>query len=224
MSAVNIEIDTATLRALPDRLKPRVLRAATEAVRETARQLEKELEAATDAAGLGKLSKAWASRVYTGPGGKSYEPVGLVYPKGKTRTLGAITAFSKGATILGRRGQYLAIPLPAAGPRQLPGGRGGTMNTPAEWERRTGQKLRPVFRPGKPTLLVLDKGRVNKAGRGVRSRAVKSQRYATIPIFILLPTVTLRSRFSVARIKQPYPRRLAAAMRAKLLGLFDGGA
>ena len=104
--------------------------------------------------------------------------------------------------VRGKSGQYLAVPLPAAGER----GRRRDL-TPGEWERRTGQRLRFVYRRGRPSLLVADNsvfgGRNGSARplsdlRAAGDRRRGKQRYAaTIPIFVLLPVVKHRNAFAV---------------------------
>jgi Family of unknown function (DUF6441) len=61
---------------------------------------------------------------------------------------------------------WLAIPLPAAG-KSLRGGR----ITPGEWERRRGMRLRFVYRRSGPSLLVVDKARLNTRGQAIASRS-----------------------------------------------------
>ncbi len=86
-----------------------------------------------------------------------------------------------------------AIPTPAAGKST----RGGSI-TPGEWERRTGLRLRFIYRRRGPSLLVAE-GRLNSKGRAVASRAKTGLGLTTVPIFLLVPQVKLRKRLDLAR-------------------------
>ena len=87
----------------------------------------------------------------------------------------------------------MAIPTPAAGKSS----RGGRI-TPGEWERRTGLRLRFVYRRRGPSLLVAE-GRVNTRGRAAASKSKTGRGVATVPIFLLVPQVKLRKRLDLAR-------------------------
>ncbi|HRA87474.1 MAG TPA: DUF6441 family protein, partial [Planctomycetaceae bacterium] len=76
-------------------------------------------------------------------------------------------------------------PTEAAG-KSLRGGR----ITPGEWERRTGLRLRFVYRRRGPSLLVAE-GRLNTKGRAVASRSKTGRGRTTVPIFLLVPQVKL---------------------------------
>ncbi len=88
---------------------------------------------------------------------------------------------------------WLAIPTPAAG-KSTKGGR----ITPGEWERRTGLRLRFIYRRRGPSLLVAE-GRLNSKGRAVASKSKTGRGVATVPIFLLVPQVKLRKRLDLAR-------------------------
>ena len=75
--------------------------------------------------------------------------------------------------------------------------RGGRI-TPGEWQRRTGLKLKFVYRRSGPSLLVAE-GRVNSAGRAVESRSKTGRGLTTVPVFILVPQVKLPKRLDLAR-------------------------
>ena len=64
-----------------------------------------------------------------------------------------IGAHDTGPLIRSRDGFWLAIPTPAAG-KSTKGGR----ITPGEWERRTGLRLRFVYRRRGPSMLVAEGG------------------------------------------------------------------
>lgn len=104
-----------------------------------------------------------------------------------------ISAHDTGPLIRSKNGFWLAIPLPAAG-KSLRGGR----ITPGEWERRSGLRLRFVYRRTGPSLLVAE-GRLNSKGRAVASRSKTGRGVATVPIFLLVPQVKLPKRLDLAR-------------------------
>lgn len=198
---VDLTIDAAKLAADGDRLVRRYLSAGTGAVSETTRRLEQRLEDATEASGGKRLARAWQSSRYP-ERGPARNPVGTIWLKGGARTRGAIAFWTQPGAIVGREGQYLAIPLPAAGSR----GR-SRMLTPVEWEAEHNIELRPVFRPGRAPLLVADQGTTN-ARSGVfrpitRARTAADQRRGfvrgeqTVPIFVLMPLVRFRNAFAI---------------------------
>lgn len=128
-----------------------------------------------------------------------------------TRAPKILAAFERGAVIRARNGLFLAVPLPAAG-----SGPGGQRLTPAEWERRRGIKLRFLARPGLPPLLVAHV-RLNKRGLGVEARARYGRGRRVVPIFVLLPQVTLRKRLDLLNTAQ----RLARNIPARVVGAWN---
>ncbi len=80
----------------------------------------------------------------------------------------ALKFWTEPGEIRGKRGQYLAIPLPAAGSR----GRGRNL-TPGEWERAIGITLRFVYRRGRASLLVADEAVLSGKGKVARSNTAR---------------------------------------------------
>ena len=125
------------------------------------------------------------------------------FPKGKPSLNAAAVVWSKAPVIIGahntgplirsKNGFWLAIPTEAAGKSA----RGGRI-TPGEWERRSGLRLRFVYRRNGPSLLVAE-GRLNARGRAVASRSRSGRGVTTVPIFLLVPQVQLRKRLDLAR-------------------------
>ncbi len=125
------------------------------------------------------------------------------FPRGKPSLIAAALVWSKAPVIIGahdtgplirsRNGFWLAIPTPAAGKSS----RGGRI-TPGEWERRSGLRLRFVYRRTGPSLLVAE-GRLNTRGRAVASRSKTGRGVATVPIFLLVPQVKLPKRLDLGR-------------------------
>jgi hypothetical protein len=104
-----------------------------------------------------------------------------------------VGAQDAGPLIRSRDGFWLAIPTAAAGKST----RGGRI-TPGEWERRSGLRLRFIYRRQGPSLLVAE-GRLNTKGRAVASRSKTGRGLTTVPIFLLVPQVKLRKRLDLAR-------------------------
>jgi hypothetical protein len=125
------------------------------------------------------------------------------FPKGKSSLNAAALVWSKAPAIIGahdtgplirsRNGFWLVIPTEAAG-KSLRGGR----ISPREWERRTGLRLRFVYRRTGTSLLVAE-ARLNTRGRAVVSRSKTGRGVATVPIFLLVPQVKLPKRLDLAR-------------------------
>ena len=125
------------------------------------------------------------------------------YPKGKASLNAAALVWSKAPAIIGahdtgplirsKNGFWLAIPTPAAGKST----RGGRI-TPGEWERRTGLRLRFIYRRRGPSLLVAE-GRLNTKGRAVASRSKTGRGLVSASIFLLVPQVKLSKRLDLAR-------------------------
>jgi hypothetical protein len=140
------------------------------------------------------------------------------YPKGKPSLNAAALVWSKAPIILGahntrplirsKNGFWLAIPTPAAGKSA----RGGRIS-PGEWERRTGLRLRFIYRRKGPSLLVAE-GRLNTKGRAVASRSKTGRGLLTAPIFLLVPQVKLAKRLDLARAAEAELGRVPGAIVA----------
>ena len=165
---------------------------------------EKAVSAGMREAGA-SLKTAWRGQITgAGLGARLGNSIRLAtYPKGGESLNAAALVWSKAPVIVGahdtgplirsKSGLWLAIPTPAAGKST----RGGRI-TPGEWERRTGLRLRFIYRRRGPSLLVAE-GRLNSKGRAVASRSKIGRGVATVPIFLLVPQVKLRKRLDLAR-------------------------
>ena len=224
-------IDVEQLRAASDKETRLHLRALAEALAETVRAAELALEDKTREVGGGRLARAWTSGLGPGKGRIAREPAGWIRLNGRrevggriSRTYGAIEAMTSTGRITAHSGGFLAVPLPAAGPR----GRDRWL-TPGEWERRTGLRLRYVYRAGKPALLVVDEATTNArtgTARGItRRRTAADERRGfvrgsqTVPIFVLLPLVAFNERFSIEGVVAPYRAALPNLVIAKVKAL-----
>jgi hypothetical protein len=106
-------------------------------------------------------------------------------------------AHDTGPLIRSKNGFWLAIPAPAVCKSTRSGRRGSASTTPGEWERRTGLRLRFIYRRRGPSLLVAE-GRLTTKGRAVVSRSKAGRSVVTAPIFLLVPRVKLRKRLNLA--------------------------
>mgnify|MGYP001382715114 CR=1 FL=1 len=180
-------------------------KAFTAGVGEAAEGLKTELRTQITNAGLGpRLARTWRSETFP-KGQNSIRAAGLVWSKAP----GIIRIYEDGATIRSTKGFFLAIPTAAAG-RFWDGGR---QIPPGGWERRTGQRLRFVYRRNAASLLVADNMRARTGKRGGYARAsaaaVRSGRgLVTVQIFILVPQVTFRKRLDVASAANTWQERL----------------
>lgn len=159
------------------------------------------------AAGLGRrLGNTVRSEVYP-KGAGSLNAAALIWSKAKK----IVGAFETGVEIRARNGNWLAIPLPAAGKS----GRGGRI-TPGEWEKRSGRRLRFVYRRGR-TALLIDDGTVMRGARVMGkdgfSRAARGFKNRSVPMFVLVPRVRLTKRLGLMSSAD----RLARSMGARLV-------
>jgi hypothetical protein len=187
--------------------------ATTVAVSAATAGLRVDLQAEIERANLGeRLPNAVRSEVYPGRGKVSMRAAGMVWARGKgAQTI--LDAFSRGVTIRSKDGAWLAIPTEAAGKSF-----GRQRITPALWEQKTGLRLRFIYRPRPlPSLLVADLRAGQGKRGGFRKHSEKSQasgrNATTVPIFILLPQVSLRKRLS--------PDTLAKLWVARVPDLID---
>ena len=164
-------------------------KAVTTAMREAGAGLKAAWRGQITGAGLGtRLGNSIRLATYP-KGGESLNAAALVWSNAPV----IVGAHNTGPLIRSKDGFWLAIPTPAAG-KSTKGGR----ITPGEWERRTGLRLRFIYRRRGPSLLVAE-GRLNSKGRAVASRAKTGLGLVTVPIFLLVPQVKLRKRLDLAR-------------------------
>ena len=183
--------------------------AVTTAMREGSEGLKVELRGQVTGSGLGeRLAKTWRGQVYPQQK-KSISAAALVWTKAPE----LVDAFDKGALIRSSEGFFLAIPTPAAGP--VRGGGYQKRLTPGAWERRTGMRLRFVYRRGGISLLVADNARLDKKGRakantGRRGGATFTRlaNRNTSIIFWLVPQARLRKRLDVKKAGDAWQARL----------------
>jgi hypothetical protein len=179
-------------------------RAVSKAIGEAAGSLKTAWRGQITGAGLGaRLARTIRSEQF--PKGKnSLNAAALVWSNAPA----IIGAHEEGPLIRSKSGFWLAIPTPAAGKST----RGGRI-TPGEWERRRGIRLRFVYRPRGPSLLVAE-GRLNSRGLAVGSRSKTGRGATTVPIFLLVPQVKLRKRLDLRRDAKAAQERIPGAIVA----------
>lgn len=135
--------------------------------------------------GSQRLANAWRSKLYPAPPKVSLGAAGTVF----TNAPHIIDAFSAATTIRSKSGFFLAIPSPEA--LTMRGSR-NERPTPDSIERRLGQKLQFVYRPGSASLLVADlRRRTGKRG-GYAAPTEKTRKTESVVLFFLVPFAQLR--------------------------------
>ena len=178
-------------------------RVVTAGVRAVTDGLKTELRRQITGAGLGnRLANTWRGEVYP-KSAQSIGAAGFVWSKAPK----LVRIYDEGAVIRSKHGLFLAIPTAAAG-------RYGDRRrkiTPGAWERIHGQRLRFVYRRGSPGLLVADNARLTKRGRAAanisrRQRAAFTRLAGrtTVPVFVLVPQVTVRRRLDVDGVAEKW--------------------
>jgi hypothetical protein len=179
-------------------------KAVSDAVRGAALSLKTDWRGQITGAGLGaRLARTIRSQDYP-KGRPSLNAAAVIWSNAPV----IIGAHDTGPLIRSKNGFWLAIPTPAAGKST----RGGRI-TPSEWERRRGIRLRFVYRPRGPSLLVAE-GRLNSRGLAVGSRSKTGRGATTVPIFLLVPQVKLRKRLDLARDAKAAQERIPGAIVA----------
>lgn len=199
-----------TLRAAVD---PATIAAATE------REFARKVSAGTRAATIDALAAARAhlDAAFPNAGGRMGRLIDAYYPDESEDAAGAINpvagifvrgrraqriiwAWTDGAVIRGRSGNWLAIPTPAV-PR-VGGGRGTSRRmTPPEVEAHFNRELDYVQpRGGRSGLLVMDLLRA-KSGRGYRQtterRLAQGRTVEPVVMFVLIPQAVIPRKLAL---------------------------
>ena len=193
-------------------------RAVTAGIRQATDGLKTELRRQITSTGLGsRLANTWRGDVYP-KGQPSIGAAGYIWSKAPR----LVRLYAEGAVIRSKHGLFLAIPTPAAGRF----GDNRQKITPGEWERIHGLRLRFVYRRGTPSMLVADNVRLTKRGRaslniGRRQGAAYTRLSGrtTVPLFVLVPQVTVRKRLDIDGAAQKWiaalPRLVTRHWRAE---------
>lgn len=201
---ISFDIDAQSVFGVQQRITREQLGAAKGAVETTTRWLEKELEAVTRSAVPGRLWRAWGSEVYPGPGKIARDPAGMVFVNGRDRSVGAMTFWTKPGRVVGKAGQWLAIPTDAV-PRR---GRQRRALTPVEVEAEYNKELifLPAGRGSRNATLVLE-GMTNARTGAYRPRTARrvaadrrrgvERHIERIVMFVLVPFVNFGNRVAV---------------------------
>lgn len=182
-------------------------RAVTAGVAKAGARLKRDWRREITGAGLGqRLARTIRNRTYP-----EHEPsigaAALVW----SRAPEIVGAHAQGALVRSRHGFWLAIPTPAAAAAIR-----GRKVTPDAWERRTGMRLRFVYRRTGPSLLVADNVRITRTGR-VRENVTRRRDGTTYSrlsgrasavMFLLVPQVRLRKRLDLGRAAHAAETRL----------------
>lgn len=180
-------------------------RAVTAAMRGAGQGLKQNWRSQITGAGLGqRLANAVRAEVYP-KGQPSLNAAALVYTKAQK----IISAHENGSLIRSANGFWLAIPLPAAGK-----GVRGAKITPAAWEKKTGRRLRFVYRSGRTALLVDDGTVRGGSAPAFGQRAKRGFKNKTIPLFILTPQVKLSKKLDLLRAAETVVSGVPAAIIA----------
>lgn len=164
-------------------------KAVTSAVRDAGKDLQDEWRRQITSAGLGpRLARTIRSAVYP-KGQNSLNAAAMVWSRAPV----IVDAHNTGPLIRSSDGFWLAIPTEAAGKS-----RSGKRPTPGEWEARTGLRLIFIYRRTGPSLLIAE-ARLNKHGRAVVSRSKTGRGLTSVPIFLMVPQVSLRKRLDLER-------------------------
>lgn len=204
--AFNLKADFSGLKTLGKDMeieRGKQGRAVMAGLREGARGLEKDLENAAAAAGLGRLARAWKSLIYPRTRA-SLNGALLVYASGD-RAAAAFKAHTEGAVVRARNASYLAVPLP-----NVPRKSNGAKLLPKEVEQRFGNKLQVIEGPGGKLLLALIVRNQGGQAKRVTRRSLSLYQQGVFggqrlqPMFVLQRTATLSKVMEVSGLKDKW--------------------
>jgi len=201
---------TGDTRALMEAHIDAAERGVTRGIRKAGEGLKRDWRGQVIGAGLGQRlantvrSLAFPARL------ESLSAASLVFSRAPV----VVDAHDRGALIRSERGLWLAIPI--AEVQKMRGFKGLDNNprqriTPAGWERKTGRRLRFVYRKGRPSLLI-DDGTPLTRDYGTpiswhRNRAHRKRR-SWKAIFMLVPQAKLKRKMSLERASEEWGERL----------------
>jgi hypothetical protein len=206
----DLTLDTSALDRDGDALVRAYLRAGTRTVHVVTRRLEQRIEGLVRTAAGGKLWRAVQSSVYPSRAVEAQNPVGEIWLKGTARTKGAFAFWTEPGQVQrrGGSGEWMPVPLPAAGGRNRQG-----LIDPHVWEMAHPEwRLDLLWRDGKRPLLVAHlrdrrRGDAYGAKRGrARGGVTEGQ-----PIFALVPFIAQRNAVAI----EPEVRRAEGELEAE---------
>lgn len=178
------------------------------AITQATNGLKQELRQQVVSAGLGKrLSNTWRSAVNP-KGRNSINASGAVWSTARE----IIDSHSKGSTIRGKSGQWIVIPLEAAGKIKR---RGKEMLN--DWQAKHG-RLRFIYgKNGKNSYLVAENMRARKGKRGgfarASDKAISKGAVATVPVFLVIPQAKMKKRLNPNAAFEKCARNLSSYLR-----------
>lgn len=185
----------------------RAERAVSRGTRRAGEGLKRDWRNEVKRAGLGnRLANTVRARSFP-QGQSSINAASLVY----SRAPDILDAHDRGSLIRSSSGFYLAIPIaPDVQKMRAPGNK---RITPAGWERKTGRRLRYVYRPGKHALLVDDGSKTYRSWSdpldfNAKRRSKQRRARKTMPIFVLVPFAKLRQKMDLDRASDAWATRL----------------
>jgi hypothetical protein len=201
-----------------------LLRANREAVEAATHAIRDDLRKDLRRAGLAELEKTWRADLYPRRG-LAANPAGFVFSRAEY----IVEAFERGATIRGKHGNKLAVPIPGSPADQIRNPRGPGDKVDAARRRFGELKVIPGVPGGRPAMLAAVGGYSASGRFGARKR-LKSGRYgkgaATVPLFWLVENVRLQKRLNVVQImargERRFEARLTHALDTRLRRITDG--
>ena len=223
--------DTSVIRRDWERVRREHHRAALEVTELASKKAQRQIQAKMRGVGLGRLSNAVGQtsarqKRQTNP---DRDPYGVIYARGGDESLagGALEAYSQGATIRPRNGEWLAVPTRAA-PRFVRVGGKRRRLTPSLWEKGgLNQRIgRLIFKRIRPNLAILTVRRVSLSPKTGQAKALgKSGRTRTrvVPkedtvVFVLIKQTRRAKRFDKDQIVRFYADRMPDYLRRTLAG------
>jgi len=205
------------LRDLMARQRKVAALGVTRGVHKTTEELKQDLRQEVVGAGLGRrLANTWQDKKYPFGQKTSLNASGWIYSKAPE----IIRAHSEGTTIRAQNGTYLAIPTDNVPKRGFDRRKRAT---PSNWNSSKFGELRFVPRRNGPPLLVVDGARFTKSGRvgkQLKNPRKKSGGFkkgvATIPMFTLVPQVSLRKRLDPFGLSRQASRRLPRRVKREI--------
>jgi hypothetical protein len=202
------------------------------ALRSAGDELKDDLKAHTEAAGLGKLGRAWRHKHFSGRG-NPFDMVSIIFPNGRG-VRRAIEALDQGVTVRPTKSKYLAIPTNF---NRKAGRRGGRVLfkpdqlkdsfvarakngnlilfarvASAQSKSRRGQIQQKAF--VNSTLSGRNASRLLGSGR--RRRTEDVLKFGVVPMFVLVPEVRIKKRLNIDDVVRlalnDLPRRIVAEM------------
>jgi len=224
MIGVDTRIAVARLRQFPPLHVEEMAKQVTAVMASRTRGLEKTIEGAIAASGLGaRLPRTMQSNVY--PKGKpSLGAAGIVWSKATE----VIEAFGNGVVIQGKDGGWLAIPTPEVakirGFRAIEAVQGGGVRgvgrktariTPKSFQAATGLRLQFIY-TGTQIAFLIATGVTSNNRLGfapaTKQRLRRGRVQKSFLAFWLIRQVTLRKRFDLAAMVAAERPQLAAAL------------